>query len=204
MKRLTGLAIALAASVYAAPATAGSYSYSKTLQNLRDITNTLTRYCGTHADRLPLSNTRDFSQACGQAFHGTAFYGHPFAYARTVDMEQLLTTERWVFFFDYESHAYAAAFVRQTVHQSADRDRTQDTTGERLEVHRLDKSPGVPGGGQVYRITNGDAWRGRMAGQDRKDATDGPSGQDYAAGITTFLSDLRELRFRIREGYGIE
>lgn len=188
-----------AAAMFPATAWAGWHenSYKTTYDRMQDIRNTLTRWCATNPDSG--SYAEYFTgQSCAGRFDRKEIAGVPFRFDREDDEANLTTIGRWAFAFTYPDATYFVSLVDVTRHQSTIRDTATDQTKTFLEVLRYDAK-----GGQPERITGLGAWRGRVAGKERKDEYDTPSMSDYQAGIERVLHDVRNLRFAVREAYHV-
>lgn len=199
MKRFIATAtLALCASSAQA---SDDFSYSETFQVLKDIRNTMTRYCDYHGAQLPNSNASLFER-CGQAFNGEVIHGATFYFDRAYDRANLTTRTRWTFVFEYPSRrdAFLFHFIEDRLHQSILRDRTKDKVRPFMEVEYADTSTGTP---QFQRLTNGQAWRGHLAGDDPKGPDNTPAISDYRLGLDLALRTLRNYRWKIRESYHV-
>lgn len=197
--KTAAIAVIAAAALFPATAWAGgkAFSYKTTLDRMQDVRNTLTRWCST---QLEFVGYDDYApgESCAVRFNRSNIAGVPFAFERSTNPDNLTTTARWAFAFSYPDATYFVSLVDVIRHQSADRNRLTDETTTFLEVLRYDAN-----GGQPERLTGLGAWRGRMAGKERKDQYDTPDFADYRGGIERVLNDVHRLRFAVREAYRV-
>jgi len=188
-----------AAALLPATAWAGWHenSYKTTFDRMEDIRNTLMRWCGTKPEIADYAAYVS-GEGCAAHFNQSTIGGVPFGFERKTNPASLTTTARWAFAFNYPDATYFVSLLDVTAHQSADRDRTTDRTSSFLEVVRY-PADGTP----PERLTGIGAWRGRVAGKERKDQYDTPSMADYKAGIERVIRDVRKLRFTVREAYNV-
>ena len=199
------IALALVAGAYA-PTTAhagwNTTSYNATFEAMRDIRNTLTRWCSLRAADVLRSPLDTLEDGCGRYLDGKELQGVPVFFQRKIDRDNLATLSRWMFVFDYDAAAYTVSIIDEVQHQSEIRDASTDETRSYMEVTRIDKrlASANPAASREF-LTFGTAWRGYRTGNRPKDERQPPAINDYERGLGQVIRDIYDLRFRVKEQF---
>lgn len=204
MLRLSALVMALAFAATAAEAKPHRYSIYELRKDLRDIKNTMMRYCSARAYKLPDMLELGFERSCGHGFKGISRHGVTFNYDFIRLPHTRGETHSWGFNIDLGRYRYEVTLHTVTTYADRTQNTGSATTAQHVYVYRFDNLRAVNGLQAHELLTNGDAWRGKKAGKDRKDIYDGPAHKDYDGGLQRFFDQLGRFKFALKETYRIE
>ena len=204
MLRQSALVMALVFVANAAEARPHIYSIYELRKDLQDIKNTMMRYCGTNAHKIPRLMELGHERACGQAFKGISKDGVAFNYDFIYLPHANGESHSWGFNVDLGRYRYEVTLHTVTTYADRTQSTSTATTAQHVYVYRFDNVRAANGLQAHELLTNGDAWRGKKAGKDRKDIYDGPAHTDYSGGLQQLFKQIARFKFALKETYRIE